>query len=159
VCEELDGIFLGEGVLCDDSPCGDDDDDDDEPLPDFIYGICCHCDQTGYCTCMHETVPQGDTPSCELDPNHDWIFYNSEQICGEGNINEDTPFCCLDPLSQPCPWCSEGSSICERLRGGGGIPIGRNGQPKSITNNHLRRMIKDPANPFASNQKNKKSDT
>ena len=161
VCEEIDGIFLGEGVLCDDSPCGDDDDDDDDdgPLPDFVYGICCHCNDTGYCTCMHETVPQGDVPSCELDNNYDWTFYPSEQICGPDNISENTPFCCLDPLSQPCPWCSEGSSICERLGGGGGRPIGRNGQPKSITNSHLRRMIKDPANPFASNQKNKKSDT
>jgi len=160
VCEELDGIFLGENVSCDNSPCGedDDDDDDDTPLPEFTYGICCNCNEvTGYCTCMHETVPQGEVPPCELDVAYDWTFYSAEDICGDGNVSDENPFCCLDPLSQPCPWCSEGQSICDNLHGGGGgTPLFGGGGARSITNSHLRRMIKDPANPFLTNRKKKK---
>ena len=135
-----------------------DDDDDDTPLPEFTYGICCNCNEvTGYCTCMHETVPQGEVPPCELDVAYDWTFYSAEDICGDGNVSDENPFCCLDPLSQPCPWCSEGQSICDNLHGGGGgTPLFGGGGARSITNSHLRRMIKDPANPFLTNRKKKK---
>ena len=151
VCEELDGIFLGENVSCDNSPCLDVGDGGE----DYNYGICCHCsDITGYCTCIHQAHAPGETPSCELDSNISWTFYSAEVICGEGNVDPNNSYCCADALSQPCPWCSEGAEICNNLHGPN--PLSGNARRNTRSNRSFSKLIKDPSNPYGLENKKRK---